>query len=160
MGRKIGFKHSEATIEKFRKAKLKNPVNYWLGKKRSEEDKEKMRGIRKKVISYRGLHHWVKRYKGTPKKCEHCGKEKSNPKSIHWANKSHKYLRNLTDWIQLCVLCHKKYDIQYKKHAINKTSSKNSQAQLPTRKLYAWLVVPKLRGRHFIHFIINQVLKV
>lgn len=30
--------------------------------------------------------------------------------SIHWANRSHKYLRDLTDWTALCIPCHRKHD--------------------------------------------------
>ncbi len=32
------------------------------------------------------------------------------PKGIQWANKSHTYKRELTDWFALCGTCHKKYD--------------------------------------------------
>jgi len=65
-------------------------------------------------VSYNGIHHWVHRELGRPTKCEFCGKE--NPKDstkrniIFWANKSHKYLRKLDDWIMLCGSCHYKYD--------------------------------------------------
>jgi hypothetical protein len=65
-------------------------------------------------VKYRALHHWVVRHLGSANKCEQCGKSKTTQKSIHWSNKSHKYLRNLTDWISLCVSCHKKYDREHK----------------------------------------------
>ena len=61
-------------------------------------------------VSYRGLHNWVQRMLGTPKQCERCGKEAVNRRSVQWANKSHKYLRVLSDWIALCGLCHKQHD--------------------------------------------------
>lgn len=61
-------------------------------------------------VGYRGIHHWIKKIMGSPKKCEHCLKEKTTPKSIQWANKSHQYKRELTDWISLCARCHAKYD--------------------------------------------------
>ena len=61
-------------------------------------------------VKYRALHDWVRRIKGEPLICENCGRKKTTPKSIHWANKSHKYLRIESDWISLCVRCHKKYD--------------------------------------------------
>lgn len=60
-------------------------------------------------VSYRNLHRWVERHLGKPKRCEYCGKTGS-AKQIHWANKSHLYLRDLSDWLRLCVSCHKKYD--------------------------------------------------
>lgn len=69
--------------------------HYWMGEK----------------VSYRALHSWVHRWLGSPKKCIFCGKEKTTPKSIHWANKSGEYKRSLDDWIQLCAKCHKEYDL-------------------------------------------------
>lgn len=67
-------------------------------------------------VSYRNLHRWVIKNLGPAKKCNTCGKIKTTPKSIQWANKNHQYKRNLIDWIPLCASCHKKYD---KKIAIN-----------------------------------------
>jgi hypothetical protein len=32
------------------------------------------------------------------------------PKSFQWANISKKYLRDFSDWMQLCASCHAKYD--------------------------------------------------
>ena len=63
-------------------------------------------------VGYRALHYWVYTWLGKPKICEFCGKEYIAPKSIHWANKSGKYLRDLSDWISLCPSCHKEYDKQ------------------------------------------------
>ena len=65
-------------------------------------------------VSYRALHKWVIKNLGKAQKCKHCGKEKTTAKSIQWANKDHKYKRNLTNWIALCASCHKKYDIKRK----------------------------------------------
>lgn len=56
------------------------------------------------------LHLWVIRRLGKPTKCEFCGKEGLLGKKIHWANKSHQYKRDLSDWLRLCVSCHFKYD--------------------------------------------------
>jgi len=67
-------------------------------------------------VSYSGLHHWVRRKLGRPIKCEHCGETKK----IQWANKDHKYKRNLIDWLQLCQRCHKKYDISNNSKLNNK----------------------------------------
>ena len=62
-------------------------------------------------IGYLGLHEWVYRNLGKAKKCEFCGKEKTTPKSIQWANKYHIYNRRcLADWLSLCVPCHRRYD--------------------------------------------------
>ena len=62
-------------------------------------------------VGYRALHHWVKRYKGIPLFCEFCGEEQTmSHKKVHWANRSGKYLRDLTDWLSLCAKCHSAYD--------------------------------------------------
>ena len=62
------------------------------------------------VVSYRGLHYWIYRKLGSPKKCEKCLKNNLIGRQIQWANKSGKYKRNLKDWIRLCRKCHSKYD--------------------------------------------------
>ena len=54
------------------------------------------------------LHQWVVRRKGKPSRCEHCKNTKA--KVFDWANKSHKYKRDLNDFIRLCRKCHRKYD--------------------------------------------------
>jgi hypothetical protein len=64
-----------------------------------------------KNVGYRCLHLWVERILGKPETCEYCGKSGLKGKQIHWANKSHQYKRELTDWIRLCSSCHKYYDM-------------------------------------------------
>lgn len=67
----------------------------------------------KQEISYSGLHKWLNREYGNPKKCFHCeikGEYNSRNWSIEWANKTGKYLRDINDWIGLCKKCHYKYD--------------------------------------------------
>lgn len=105
---------------------------YWTGKKRSVETRNKISKTKQanpfstkghaglenekhpfwkgSKVSYSGLHYWVVRKKGKPTTCEHCGKTNLYGKFIHWANKSHEYKRDLTDWLRLCAKCHKKYD--------------------------------------------------
>ena len=61
-------------------------------------------------VNYRQLHSWVEREKGKPHYCEHCKNSDLRHRQYQWANKSHKYLRNLEDWIRLCVKCHIAYD--------------------------------------------------
>lgn len=58
-------------------------------------------------VGYHALHAWVARKLGKPKTCEHCEIE---GKRMVWANKSHEYKRDLTDWLRLCSKCHHKYD--------------------------------------------------
>ena len=59
-------------------------------------------------VSYPALHSWIRKYKGTPQKCEHCGR--TDKKKYEWASINHSYTRNLDDWIRLCTKCHKEYD--------------------------------------------------
>lgn len=61
-----------------------------------------------KRVSYRNLHRWVERYMGKPHKCEICKTTKN--REYEWANKSHEYKRELSDWLRLCIPCHKRYD--------------------------------------------------
>lgn len=67
-------------------------------------------------VKMSGLHKWVERTLGTPKKCQHCGS--TNKKRYEWANKSRSYTRVATDWIRLCTSCHRLYDmtLSYKKN--------------------------------------------
>ena len=57
---------------------------------------------------YHAIHKWIIRKLGTPQKCENCGDD-SNRK-YEWANKDHKYRRNLSDWMRLCTPCHRAHD--------------------------------------------------
>ena len=62
-------------------------------------------------VGYRGLHYWLRREKGIPMICEFCGKRKTTPKSIQWANIDGEYRRDIDNYIALCSSCHKKYDL-------------------------------------------------
>ena len=106
-----GKKWKPEIIEKLRKAKL--------GKKASEETKKKMSDQRTdekhnlwkgREASYSAKHAWVVRKLGKPTKCEKCGRGDLNSHKIHWANKSGEYLRNINDWVRLCVPCHINFD--------------------------------------------------
>lgn len=61
-------------------------------------------------VGYDGIHSWVRRNKGKPNKCSFC----KSIEKIEWANKSHKYKRDLDDWISLCHKCHFQYDKNYR----------------------------------------------
>lgn len=77
-----------------------NPENhpYWKGEK----------------AGYSALHKWVSKYKKKPRNCSQCGMvgriTKDGRNYIQWANKSHRYKRDLDDWIALCAACHGVYD--------------------------------------------------
>lgn len=110
----LGHKQSLEHIEK--------RVGHRRGKKVSFEIAERLRNIglfyrqfgkknhewKGNSVSYVGLHQWVRRCLGAPQQCEHC--KITNAKKFEWANKNHKYKRNLKDWIRLCTSCHRKYD--------------------------------------------------
>lgn len=64
-------------------------------------------------VCYTALHSWVHRKLGKACKCDECGITKSPDgmtRFFHWANISGKYKRDLTDWKQLCAVCHRKFD--------------------------------------------------
>lgn len=63
-------------------------------------------------VSRKGLHNWLHRKLGKASMCEFCGKTKGR---FEWANKSHRYIRSLEDWFQLCYSCHDKYDNVHEK---------------------------------------------
>lgn len=100
-----GQKISKKTREKMSEAKKGKKHWRWKGSK----------------VKYSGLHGWVKRELGNAKECSVCkikGEYHSHIRkgtkvkawSIQWANISGRYKRDLTDWINLCQLCHKHYE--------------------------------------------------
>ena len=72
--------------------------------------------------SYYAKHMWVKKHYGAPSKCEQVGcvypksvdvgrKVIDKPSRYEWANISGKYIRERSDWVQLCPSCHRKIDM-------------------------------------------------
>lgn len=55
---------------------------------------------------YSAIHKYLTVTYGKPTVCEQCG----STKPIDWANKTGKYLRDRSDWLQLCRKCHFYYD--------------------------------------------------
>lgn len=68
--------------------------------------KNPMFGKLKEDVGYAALHSYVKKYLTKSKACDHCQEDKP----LDLANKSGKYLRDLTDWLWLCRKCHLVYD--------------------------------------------------
>lgn len=57
---------------------------------------------------YRSAHNWVYKNSG---KALYCYFDKSHKsKRFEWANLSGLYLHDMSDWLSLCVSCHKKLD--------------------------------------------------
>jgi hypothetical protein len=84
-------------------------------------EKLSCRGKRSKNVNWKGeeasyfaKHLWMVSNYGNPENCEHChkmgGPNKGGKWNIHWANKSGEFKRQKSDWLQLCVSCHRKYD--------------------------------------------------
>ena len=129
-------KHTEATKEKLRLAKLGKKFikisQAKTGIKRSEETKQKIsqtltsirrsEETRKKIglahlgkkqhcwkgdnVSYRGLHSWVRRHLPQPELCQMCNKTGR----LVLANKTGIYVREFKNWFYVCYHCHSLYD--------------------------------------------------
>ena len=104
---KSAFKKDHATWNKGLHIKNNDCLSNW---------RDKGGGVGKNHPNWKGdkakygaVHMWVSANKKKPLKCEHCDQEKSY--TLHWANKDHKYKRNLDDYMALCAKCHKRYDL-------------------------------------------------
>lgn len=59
-------------------------------------------------VGYSGVHQWVYRQRGRAIMCEFVDETCST--HFEWSNISHEYKRDLSDWQQLCVSHHRRYD--------------------------------------------------
>lgn len=84
--------------------KGKRPKNFL------EAQRKSWAASRKEVLTYSGIHAWVRRNWGKAFRCDICGKENLSGRSVHWANKDHKYSRDRSDWMMACRPCHADYD--------------------------------------------------
>lgn len=74
-------------------------------------------------IGYSGLHDWLERELGKAHECvnpgciyprkDYDGRLMVTP-HYQWANISHEYKREISDWMQICASCHGTYDKQFK----------------------------------------------
>ena len=83
-------------------------------KKMSESHKRRLRNHqytdpKTTKTAYGDVHKWIYRQMGRPQQCNHCGT--TEKRMYHWANVSGDYMRDVTDWVRLCVPCHKRYDL-------------------------------------------------
>lgn len=131
-----GKKRPRAVIEKIRATHLKFKFNWkggkpkcldcgkevsyaakicvqCLGKRQRSENNPFWKGTQAK---YTAIHMWLYSNFGKPKICEICGKKR---KMMHWANISGLYKRIRSDWMRLCVPCHKRYDLNRLKGQTN-----------------------------------------
>ena len=120
-----GRKLSEETKEKIRK----NSMGFWLGKTLSKEIRKKMKlahigkqagknnpGWRGDLVSYSGLHGWVRRNLPKPDICSICKRKVK----LEVANISGLYKRSLKDFEWLCRSCHMKTERKSKIKAFEK----------------------------------------
>lgn len=88
------------------------------------------------LVGYFGLHTWVKRTLGKASQCEDCG----NRQIVQWANVSKEYKRNVEDWKQLCIVCHRRFDgiTKFSKEEANEIRNRciNGETQVALAKEY------------------------
>lgn len=57
-------------------------------------------------VGYSGIHLWVRKHVSKPDNCTNCG----DVRTLHLANLSYEYQRDVEDWAYLCVPCHSRMD--------------------------------------------------
>lgn len=89
--------------------KLRGKATWNKGQKGYKESAENgmWKGSEASLIA---KHTFVVRRLGKPQRCEHCGT--TEKRMYHWANISGNYLRDVSDYIRLCVPCHKRFDLR------------------------------------------------
>ena len=99
----------------FQKGHKKLRTNESYKKQGKKMEREKNSQWKGENTGYIPKHLWIYFWKGKPKICIHC-KATYKERKLCWANKDHKYRRNLDDYISLCYSCHKKYDLKRSKN--------------------------------------------
>lgn len=85
------------------------------------------------TMTYGSVHSWIKRVSGKANSCEVC--MSLAPGTLYdWSNKSGKYLRDKSDWQQLCRRCHIVYDNTHngrldKRKSIYKSRTRDSRGR-------------------------------
>lgn len=72
----------------------------------------------KKNAGYAAIHYWMENNFGKPDHCDLCGlteqKETKNGRNyFEWSSRSGETNRELQNWWQLCIKCHRNYDIAF-----------------------------------------------
>lgn len=69
-------------------------------------------------VEYNVIHNYLRYHHGNATKCEVCGRSRAEGRRIEWAKREgREYTRNIEDYWQLCVSCHRKYD--YGEYCVN-----------------------------------------
>lgn len=67
------------------------------------------------AVGYKGAHYRVRRVRGAPRQCEHCGAQPPQAK-MEWASISRRY-HDPFDYKSLCIPCHRAWDAERDRHA-------------------------------------------
>lgn len=112
-----GQKISDSTRLKMRMAAYKRmelyPYTKVGGWNKGVKTQQQPKNYKGESASYSAHHHWIKYHKGRAEKCQNCGLNEIPPEQtryFEWANVSGLYLRNVDDWVELCVRCHRLID--------------------------------------------------
>lgn len=104
--RKIGLANSVALKGRKETKEHRENISKGTKEKHQKENNPSWKGDNAK---YAAMHNFARRHFGKPQYCEMCGTNED--RMYHWAAKDRlKGGRNRTDWLRLCVPCHKKYD--------------------------------------------------
>jgi len=85
----------------------------WCDNIRKGQEQTKSHMWKGEQAGYSSIHRWLRKYYGSPKKCDWCGLKGSRPKrnwTIQWANIDGSYRRDIKNWICLCAKCHAKQE--------------------------------------------------
>lgn len=128
-------------------------MNYELAKKLKDASKNgRWKG---ETASYVSKHQFLTRNFGKPKQCSMCWvigrKEKGSRWSIHWAKKiGQEYTHNREDYLELCRVCHGKYDMTDKKRAKLREMALNQKGSKSATKSRIALSRKRDNNGHFI----------
>lgn len=115
---KEGFKKSDENKKRFSQYAKEHGFGKWMSKKVGK-DSNVWKGDN---VGYAGIHRWLSRDFGKPNRCENklcvyprkngLGKIMLKPHHYEWAKlKNFPYARRREYFIQLCVSCHRGYDL-------------------------------------------------
>lgn len=100
------YKRTVIHMKILKKNLLKNGHPWNFGKKNPYITGKRNPNWKGKKVGYHGLHKWLERNFLKRGICDRCDEKRKTT----WANKTNKYLRLRSDWLELCYNCHRAYD--------------------------------------------------
>lgn len=95
--------------------------------------------------SYYAKHIWVNNQYGKPGLCERCGTQED--RIYQWANISKEFKRERSDWMRLCIPCHKRFDLARSDYTVvrsdNQSGVRGVQLVKPTGTWRATITIDK-----------------